>query len=155
MFLSRQEEDIRKNNVEKIYLADLLQEMSSAVPRLRLQYLEEGVKSAVVDANPYLFKIALQNIIDNACKYSQEEVIVRLYKEGERWGIAVGDSGIGIPKDEIEHIFQSFYRGSNTREYTGQGVGLSLSAKIFSVYGGKIEIASEEGKGTEVKVIFG
>lgn len=155
MFLSRQEEDIRKNNVEKIYLADLLQEMSSAVPRLRLQYPEEGVKSAVVDANPYLFKIALQNIIDNACKYSQEEVIVRLYKEGERWGIAVGDSGIGIPKDEIEHIFQSFYRGSNTREYTGQGVGLSLSAKIFSVYGGKIEIASEEGKGTEVKVIFG
>jgi two-component system sensor histidine kinase ArlS len=54
----------------------------------------------------------------------------------------------------MELIFQSFYRGSNTREYAGQGIGLSLSMKIFSVYRGKVSIRSEEGKGTEVRVVF-
>ena len=93
-------------------------------------------------------------MIDNACKYSQGEVLIRLYEEYERWGIAVKDSGIGIPADEMELIFQSFYRGSNTREYVGQGIGLSLSMKIFSVYRGKVSIRSEEGKETEVRVVF-
>ena len=154
LFLSRQEEDIRKNNVEEIRLADLLEEAGAANPRIRLQYPEDAARYAVVSASPYLFKIALQNVIDNACKYSQGEVLIRLYKEDERWGIAVKDSGIGIPADEMELIFQSFYRGSNTREYAGQGIGLSLSMKIFSVYRGKVSIRSEEGKGTEVRVVF-
>ena len=154
LFLSRQEEDIRKNNVEEIRLADLLEEAGAANSRIRLQYPEDAARYAVVSASPYLFKIALQNVIDNACKYSQGEVLIRLYKEEERWGIAVKDSGIGIPADEMELIFQSFYRGSNTREYAGQGIGLSLSMKIFSVYRGKVSIRSEEGKGTEVRVVF-
>ena len=83
LFLSRQEEDIRKNNVEEIRLADLLEEAGAANPRIRLQYPEDAARYAVVSASPYLFKIALQNVIDNACKYSQGEVLIRLYKEDE------------------------------------------------------------------------
>ena len=67
-----------------------------------------------------------------------------------RWKIR----GIGIPQEEIEHIFQSFYRGSNTRDYAGQGIGLSLTLKIISAYHAKLDISSEIEKGTKVRVIF-
>ena len=59
-----------------------------------------------------------------------------------------------IPQEEIEHIFQSFYRGSNTRDYAGQGIGLSLTLKIISAYHAKLDISSEIEKGTKVRVIF-
>ena len=96
----------------------------------------------------------LKNIIDNACKYSDKEVNVALYREQQQVILEVEDQGIGIPQEEIEHIFQSFYRGSNTRDYAGQGIGLSLTLKIISAYHGKLDISSEIEKGTKVRVIF-
>ena len=60
----------------------------------------------------------------------------------------------GMTEEEIEHIFQSFYRGSNTRDYAGQGIGLSLTLKIISAYHAKLDISSEIEKGTKVRVIF-
>ena len=107
-----------------------------------------------VKANPYLLKIALKNIIDNACKYSDKEVNVTLYREQQQIILDIEDRGIGIPQEEIEHIFQSFYRGSNTRDYAGQGIGLSLTLKIISAYHAKLDISSEIEKGTKVRVIF-
>ena len=62
-------------------------------------------------------------------------------------GIAVKDSGIGIPADEMELIFQSFYRGSNTREYAGQGIGLSLSMKSFLSTGVRSAFVPKKGRG--------
>lgn len=103
---------------------------------------------------PYLLKIALKNIIDNACKYSDKEVNVTLYREQQQVILDIEDRGIGIPQEEIEHIFQSFYRGSNTRDYAGQGIGLSLTLKIISAYHAKLDISSEIEKGTKVRVIF-
>ena len=99
-------------------------------------------------------KTALKNIIDNACKYSDKEVNVALYREQQQVILEVEDQGIGIPQEEIEHIFQSFYRCSNTRDYAGQGIGLSLTLKIISAYHGKLDISSEIEKGTKVRVIF-
>ena len=99
-------------------------------------------------------KGALKNIIDNACKYSDKEVNVALYREQQQVILEVEDQGIGIPQEEIEHIFQSFYRGSNTRDYAGQGIGLSLTLKIISAYHAKLDISSEIEKGTKVRVIF-
>ena len=77
-----------------------------------------------------------------------------LYREQQQVILEVEDQGIGIPQEEIEHIFQSFYRGSNTRDYAGQGIGLSLTLKIISAYHGKLDISSEIEKGTKVRVIF-
>lgn len=74
---------------------------------------------------------SIKNIIDNACKYSDKEVNVTLYREQQQVILDIEDRGIGIPQEEIEHIFQSFYRGSNTRDYAGQGIGLSLTLKSF------------------------
>ena len=153
LFLSRQEEELLKNNIEEIILADILKELTASDERIHL-HLEETDRQMTVKANPYLLKIALKNIIDNACKYSDKEVNVTLYWEQQQVILDIEDRGIGIPQEEIEHIFQSFYRGSNTRDYAGQGIGLSLTLKIISAYHAKLDISSEIEKGTKVRVIF-
>lgn len=153
LFLSRQDEELLKNNIEEISLQDMLADLTVGNDRIRLHTQESGVP-ATVQANSYLLKIALKNIIDNACKYSEKEVDIILSRINQQVVIEIEDRGIGIPQEEIEHIFQSFYRGSNTHDYAGQGIGLSLTLKIISAYNGKLEISSEIEKGTKVRVIF-
>lgn len=153
LFLSRQDEELLKNNMEEIPLQDMLTDLTTGNDRIRLHIQESGTQ-ATVQANPYLLKIALKNIIDNACKYSEKEVDITLSRTNQQTVVEIEDRGIGIPQEEIEHIFQSFYRGSNTHDYAGQGIGLSLTMKIISAYNGKLEISSEIEKGTKVRVIF-
>lgn len=153
LFLSRQDEELLKNNMEETSLQDMLTDLTTGNDRIRFHIQEPGTQ-ATVQANPYLLKIALKNIIDNACKYSEEEVDITLSRINQQVVIEIEDRGIGIPQEEIEHIFQSFYRGSNTHDYAGQGIGLSLTMKIISAYNGKLEISSEIEKGTKVRVIF-
>ena len=153
LFLSRQDEELLKNNMEEIPLQDILTDLAEDCDRIRLHIRESGAQ-ATAKANPYLLKIALKNIIDNACKYSEKEVDITLSRTNQQTIVEIEDRGIGIPQEEIEHIFQSFYRGSNTHDYAGQGIGLSLTMKIISAYNGKLEISSEIEKGTKVRVIF-
>ena len=153
LFLSRQDEELLKTNIEEISLQDMLTDLTADNDRIRLHTRESGAPAAV-QANSYLLKIALKNIIDTACKYSEKEVDIILSRINRQVVIEIEDRGIGIPQEEIEHIFQSFYRGSNTHDYAGQGIGLSLTMKIISAYHGKLEISSEIEKGTKVRVIF-
>ena len=153
LFLSRQDEELLKTNIEEISLQDMLTDLTADNDRIRLHTPESGAPAAV-QANSYLLKIALKNIIDNACKYSEKEVDIILSRINRQVVIEIEDRGIGIPQEEIEHIFQSFYRGSNTHDYAGQGIGLSLTMKIISAYHGKLEISSEIERGTKVRVIF-
>ena len=60
----------------------------------------------------------------------------------------------GIPEDEIQLIFQAFYRATNTREYSGHGIGLGLSLKILSIYGARMEILSKLNTYTRVLITF-
>ena len=98
-----------------------------------------------------MLKIALKNIIDNACKYSEKEVDITLNRKDQHLVLEIKDQGIGIPPEEIEHIFQSFYRGSNTHDYAGQGIGLSLTLKIVSAYNARLEISSENELDTSLQ----
>ena len=71
--------------------------------RIRFHHQETG-KASTVKANPYLLKIALKNIIDNACKYSEKEVDITLSQKDQYLVLEIKDQGIGIPPEEIEHI---------------------------------------------------
>ncbi len=96
------------------------------------------------------FSIVLQNLIDNALKYSQHEVNVSVEPESETVKITVSDKGIGIPDSEKEKIFQRFYRGSTTQSQVkeGYGLGLSLVYSIVNSMGGTIEIKDNIPTGT-------
>ena len=154
LFLSRQDEELLRNNVEEVSLCNLLDELVQGNNRIQKHFNHVTDKNTLIKGNAHLLSIALKNIIDNACKYSDKEINIILRYEEEHLILEIEDKGIGIPQEEIEHITQSFYRGSNTHDYKGQGIGLSLTQKILSAYHARMEISSEIEKGTKVRVSF-
>lgn len=151
LFLSRQDKDILQSTEEQIDLVAFLRDLSRQYPKVTFN--SNGIEGNLsIVANSYLMRIALQNIVDNARKYSNDQVNISLSLRNNVPVIEIKDQGIGIPKEEIQHIFHSFYRASNAREFTGQGIGLSLSMKILSVYGAKIVIDSEVNAYTRVTI---
>lgn len=99
------------------------------------------------------FKQMLINLIDNAVKYTPEggNVEVSAYNDGGNVVIRIKDNGIGIPKEHIPRLFERFYRvdKARSRNVGGTGLGLAIVKHIIMQFGGKIEVNSELGKGTE------
>jgi len=122
--------------------------------RLNIQ-IEKKDQYYIINGNNNLLKIAINNLIDNALKFSYGKMVeIKLYIEDNHIILTIKDKGIGIPMNEQNNIFQPFYRASNTRSYKGSGVGLALSDKIIRLHNGSITINSETNEGTEVKVEF-
>ena len=108
-----------------------------------------------VSGNSNLLRLALTNIISNACKYSQNKLVnVKLSVQSKNIVISVADKGIGIPSTELQHIFEPFFRASNTQDYEGHGVGLPLTLNIIRLHKGSIGIRSEVDTGTELQVFL-
>jgi len=118
-------------------------------------HLPEDPEKLLIPANKQLLTIALNNIIGNAFKFSENKrVQCGLYADENRITITVSDSGIGIPADEMEKVFQSFYRGANVKTYMGNGIGLYVTNKIITLFNGTIAINSVFGQGTDINVTF-
>ena len=115
---------------------------------------EFGEVPQEMTGDPELLHYAFSNLISNAFKYSPENGIVTLTArlDGGFVEVAVEDRGIGIPPGEIERVRERFYRGSNVDSIPGTGVGLHLVDRIVQQHGGRLNIASELGKGTCVTV---
>lgn len=98
----------------------------------------------------------LANLLDNAMKYSPEATIVtvRVWREGKEVRCSVEDRGIGIPHDQLERVFEIFFRTSEAeaRRTPGIGLGLFISRGIVERHGGRIWAESPSGKGTRVHV---
>lgn len=100
-----------------------------------------------------LMKIAIWNIIDNACKFSgNQKVDVTLKTDLNNIYLKIEDKGIGIPELEIKNLFQPFYRASNAFAFKGSGIGLSLVHKIVAIHNGEVIVSSVLGKGTVVEI---
>lgn len=147
LFLSHGDKEILKNATENVMFADFLMQFVGN----RIRFTTDTF-AFCLQANPHLLKIAISNILNNACKYSGEAP-VEMYLRGSV--LKIIDSGIGIPPEELQLVYQPFYRASNTREFNGHGIGLSLSLRILTTYGAKVDIQSEINKGTIVSIDFG
>jgi two-component system sensor histidine kinase VicK len=104
-----------------------------------------------VYADPHRIQEVIQNLINNAIKYTPEgEVIVRLTGDDSLVQLQVQDTGAGIPAEDIPHLFQKFYRVDNTMTRTigGTGLGLFICRKIVELYNGKLWAESQLGKGS-------
>jgi len=102
-----------------------------------------------------LLKIAVSNIVLNACKYSNNKIVLLKLSFEENYGvITVKDNGIGIPAEDLKHIYDPFFRASNVQQYEGYGIGMPLSRNIIRLHKGTIEVASIENEGTMVKIIL-
>lgn len=153
--LAQTDLDISKSDLEEL---DLVEELSSVISYFdlskykgRIHFIKNDY-SYPMKANKHLLFVALQNLIDNACKYSDKEVRIELMKSRQRFDLIITDQGIGIPDDEKENIFNTFYRARNTFDHKGSGIGLPLSSKILKLSGADIKIDSLINKGTTVSI---
>ena len=107
-------------------------------------------------ADPARLQQVLLDLIDNAAKYSDPESLITLQLHLQTDGIAVDvkDEGIGIPADDLPHIFERFYRAENSSGRSGTGLGLSVVALLTSAMGGQVQVTSKEGKGSCFSVIL-
>ena len=96
----------------------------------------------------------LRNVLDNALKYSPGGGVIHITvrPEGESAIVEISDHGVGIPDDEVPHLFEKFHRGSNTRDLRGTGLGLAGSLAIVQQLGGTIEASSRLGEGSTFRL---
>jgi two-component system sensor histidine kinase SenX3 len=111
-------------------------------------------RHAVVDST--LLEQAVQNLISNALKYSPAStaVMIRGGRRGDDVVIEVEDYGVGIPKDEMAFISERFFRARTAEGIAGTGIGLNFVLQIMQLHGGRLDIASVEGKGSTFALIF-
>jgi len=102
-----------------------------------------------------LLKVVMSNLIDNACKYSENHTVnIRIRQEDKRIEVEFEDHGIGIPEKDIEKIFEPFFRSNNAMQFRGSGIGLPLVNQIVKNHSGHIKVNSTLGEGTRIAVIF-
>ncbi|MBO0930518.1 HAMP domain-containing sensor histidine kinase [Fibrella aquatilis] len=105
-------------------------------------------------AEEALLRTALQNLMENGCKYSvNHSVTVRISFIPNAVQVAFSDNGYGIPPDDLPHLFEPFYRSSHTTNVApGHGIGLALTNRIVKLHNGQLKIDSVVGMGTTVTV---
>ena len=116
----------------------------------------ESFKPVIAQVDETKISLAFSNLIENAVKYNKEGgwVHVSLNVDHKYFYVKVEDSGIGIPEDAQEHIFERFYRvdKSHSREIGGTGLGLAITRNAVLLHRGAIKVYSKEGEGTTFTV---
>jgi signal transduction histidine kinase len=121
------------------------------VPKI---HYPENENELLISGNSGLLTIAFKNLIDNACKFSDEDVSIEFSIMDKLIKIIVSDKGIGIPSNELDSIFMPFKRASNVKFKGGFGVGLSLVNKIIEIHRAKLNVYSTENEGTRFEIVF-
>lgn len=148
----RQQYDLQPTDLNQV-----LEETLAAPLLTEYQFEVEAdlpAKLPIVQADAAALRRALQNLINNAVKYSGEQRWLKLQAWTDTANrtvrITIQDRGLGIPAADLPHIFEPFYRGSEARaaQIHGNGLGLSLVKNIIEAHGGHITVASEAGHGS-------
>lgn len=112
----------------------------------------------IIDGDEGKVEQILQNIMDNAVRYTDNGGTITILLEKHPYGVSVeiSDTGIGIPAEDLMKITERFYRVNKARSRSngGTGLGLAIAEKLITLHYGKIEIESELGKGTTVRLLF-
>ncbi|KGF27123.1 MULTISPECIES: two-component system histidine kinase PnpS [Staphylococcus] len=123
-----------------------------------IKIVSEIEKDVIIEAQENKIAQVITNLLSNAINYSLEnnEVIVRVYREGHEVNLEIQDFGIGIDKSDQKHIFERFYRvdKARSRDSGGTGLGLSITKHIVEAHHGTINVESDIGEGSLFKVSF-
>lgn len=160
--LSIAEDDKIKLNVSNVNLSEILNDILDNYEPMFIDKkinIDKNIKENIniTGDSDYLKRIFV-NILSNAVKYTNENGTVSVYLNqiNNMIRIIVTDNGIGIPKEDLKHIFERFYRSdlSRNRETGGTGIGLTITKALVEAHGGTIKIDSEVGRGTNVTLIL-
>ena len=155
--------DINNMKKEFIRIDELLEEIKDIIGDrtpgsnmvLNFRHMPDNPDELLIKGNKNLLSIAFGNLFENANKFSGNKIVqITLDLTQDEILVTIKDTGIGIPGKDLGNVLETFYRAENARIFSGSGVGLSLSQKIFLIHNGKLAIQSEEGKGTTVIVML-
>jgi signal transduction histidine kinase len=148
----KKENALSKPEITDFDLNELIENTADKFMTERINF--KGKQKLFVKADRKKFETVIKNLIDNALKYSKENIEIKSEKNPENtYGfiLKVKDNGVGIPSEEIKYIFEPFYRVDKSRNKAiiGYGLGLNIVKKIIEAHNGTIEVTSEKDKGTE------
>ena len=164
--ISKVEDGRMKNNPKIInvneFLKNIFDGLATKASEKQLNYIfmpdiiDEGKEKSLqpifyANIDPDHFREVVSNLIENAIKYTPSgEVVVNVTGDDKQISISVKDSGIGIPAEDIPHLFQKFYRvdNSDTREIGGTGLGLYLSRRLAEAMSGNLRVESKYKEGS-------
>ncbi|MBK0370327.1 sensor histidine kinase [Flavobacterium agrisoli] len=136
-----------KNDLDKFYPDNKV--------TIKLDNSAKDSSLLTIPCNKNLLELAINNIIANGVKYSDnKEVFVNLSTVKDAIKVTISDIGIGIPSEDIPHLYEPFFRGKEASKYIGYGLGLPLAMKIIRMHNGELQIQSEKDKGTIVTIVF-
>lgn len=143
-------------NIEPIDINALLElilkRLGPIAARAKVELIYESRRQVTGEVDEVKLTLALTNLVENAIKYNVEGGWVKVILDANHqfFTVEVSDSGIGIPPESIEHIYERFYRvdKSHSREIGGTGLGLAITRSAVLMHRGTIDVTSEEGIGT-------
>ena len=146
---------IEDKNINEL-LEQLIKRLKPIADKKKVELVLESFKPVVAQVDETKLSLALSNLVENAIKYNKEEgwVRVSLNVDHKYFYVKVEDSGIGIPEESQEHIFERFYRvdKSHSREIGGTGLGLAITRSAVLMHRGAIKVYSKLGEGTTFTV---
>lgn len=157
--LSKMEEGKMQVRLSEINIKDLVDEMSDDIQTIlksgqTIKYQHHGLEKGILD--PSLLKHILLNLLSNAVKFSHDDGLIEISTQitEKKVQLVVKDYGIGILKEEQQHLFERFFRAGNAMHIQGSGLGLHIVGRYVELMNGNIEFSSELDKGTEFIVTF-
>lgn len=134
----------------------LLKRLGPIAARANVRLVFESRRKVSAEVDEVKLTLALSNLVENAIKYNVDGGWVKVVLDADHqyFTVEVSDSGIGIPKESIEHIYERFYRvdKSHSREIGGTGLGLAITRSAIVMHRGSVSVTSEEGVGTTFTV---
>jgi len=150
-------------DINLVRIDEILLRMPREMKKLNSEYqvkinfvdLPSNEEKLLVFGNEDLLFSAVKNIVVNACKYSDDHfALLELSTSQQKIFITITDTGKGISKEALPHIFQPFYRANENRGEPGFGLGLSLSSRIVKLHKGDITVNSIADKGTSFVILL-
>jgi len=160
------EAERRELKPEQVDLADLIHtlmaDFQAAAEQVGLALAAEvALDLPPLFGDPHHLRRVLDNLLGNALKFTPAggTVTVRLWRDGGEAVLEVADTGVGIPRGQLDRIFERFYQvdGSTSRRYGGTGLGLALVKEVIEAHSGTVGVESEPGRGSTftVRLPFG
>ncbi len=133
-------------------LENILKRLRPIARKRDVEVVFESIRPVSAEVDDVKISQAFTNLVENAIKYNKEHGWVKVLLDADHqfFTVEISDSGIGIPEEDYEHIFERFYRvdKSHSREIGGTGLGLAITRKAILLHRGSIKVSSVEGEGT-------
>lgn len=158
LFLARHDQQQSQLEIEVIQLSTMLEKVSSKFQKImpsEIQFHTQIESNIELLGDATKIQELLYILLDNAISYSKDgEISLALTKDSQSIKIAVSDSGIGIPEEELTLIFDRFFRSDTARQRNGTGLGLAIAKAIVEQHDGKIYASSKVGQGSTFYIEF-